>query len=160
MKRIALTQGKYALVDDEDFERLNQFKWCANKCWNTFYAVRNLPKINGKRFMVLMHHEVIGKPPKGLETDHENGQGLDNQRKNLRFVTTRQNAQNRKNLKKSSQYPGIDWFKRNKKWRAHIRINGKLKYLGSFTNEFEAFSAYRQAVEAIGEEMVGEIKCP
>lgn len=154
MKEIELTQKQVTLVDDEDFERLNGWKWFALKDRKTFYVGRWLPKINGKRYIIFMHHEVIGKPPKGFETDHENGNGLDNQRNNLRHVTHRQNTQNRKNIKTSSRYPGVNWFKRDKKWRAHITINGSQKYLGSFTNEEEAFKAYCQAVNGLGEKII------
>lgn len=161
MKRIALTQGQYALVDDGDFERLNQFKWYAARMGNTFYAVRMSPVVNGKGYRIWMHHEIIGRPSKGLMVDHREGRGTDNQRHNLRFVTRRQNCQNRKNgHKESSKFPGVSWNKRSEKWLSKIWVNGKPKQLGLFIDEFEAFSAYKQAVEAIGEEMVGGIKCP
>ena len=80
MKKVKLTQGQCALVDDEDFEKLNRFKWFADKpkTGDTFYARRNLPMINGKQSKILMHHAIIGKPQKGFEADHCNGQGLDN----------------------------------------------------------------------------------
>ena len=154
MKRIALTQGKFALVDDEDFERLNQVKWHARRDCKTFYAVRRLPTINGKQRHSRMHHEIIGRPPKGLGTDYRDGNGINNQRKNLRFVTSRQNNQNINNMKKSSRYPGVYWDKGRQKWRSHIKINGVRKYLGRFIKEIDAFNAYRQAVEAIGEEVL------
>ena len=153
MKRIVLTQGQYALVDDEDYEFLNQFKWCAHKDCNTYYATRGM-LINGKKTMILMHHVVLGYPLKGFEMDHVDGQGLNNQRHNLRFVTHRQNTQNKKNINASSQYPGVHWNKANKSWMARIHINGIRKYLGIFTNERKAFEAYRQAVKSIGEQMI------
>lgn len=156
MKEIPLTQGEVTLVDDEDFEYLNQWKWYAHKSRNTCYAVRMSPQINGKRYRIFMHHEIIGRPPKGMVNDHINGQYLDNGRKNLRHVTIRQNCQNRKNQKKTSQYPGIDWHKRGKKWRAVIQVNGKFKHLGLFINEQNAFDAYQCAINALGETMIGE----
>lgn len=156
MEEIQLTQELVALVDDDDFERLNQFNWYALKDGNTFYAVRHSPQINGKRFLIRMHHEIIGMPPNGLMTDHRNGRGIDNRRKNLRFVTNRQNGQNHKNCKHSSKYPGVYWDTEYKKWRAGIGINGKTKSLGRFTDEKTAFEAYRQAVNSLGEKIVGE----
>lgn len=105
MKEISLTQEKVALVDDDLYEELNQFKWHAHKMRNTLYAVRHSPTINGKRPIIRMHHEIIGVPPTGFMTDHENGCGTDNQRENLRHVTNRQNQQNLKNKKKTSKYP-------------------------------------------------------
>lgn len=155
MKEIQLTQGKVALVDDEDFERLSRYRWYARKDRNVFYAQRNSPMVNGiRQNMIHMHHEIISKPLNGFEIDHENGNGLDNQRHNLRFVTHRQNGQNRKNQKSSSRYPGVSWFKISKKWEANIQINGRKKHLGLFFNELDAFNAHKQAVEAIGETVI------
>ena len=82
MKRIVLTQGKYALVDDEDFERLNQFKWCVMKGLRTIYAYRKSPMIKGKQDTIYMHHEIIGKPQKGFVADHIDGNGLRNTKNN------------------------------------------------------------------------------
>lgn len=157
MKEIKLSQGLVALVDDEDFEWLNQWKWCAKQSYNTFYAERRLSAVNGKRELIKLHHVIIGKPPKGFETDHENGNGLDNQRQNLRFVTNRQNQQNRTHQNSSSQYPGVGWTERDQRWRARIVINGKEKGLGYFRSEVKAFAAYCNAVHALGEKMIGEL---
>ena len=85
MKKIELTQGKVALVDDCDYERLNRYKWHTFKHLNLFYAARNSPRINGKKHMIQMHYEIIGKPPKGFVTDHIDGDGLINLRSNFRF---------------------------------------------------------------------------
>ena len=154
MKKIVLTQNQVAFVDDEDFEKLSQLRWHVYKGRNTFYARRNLPRVNGKQTSIHMHHEIIGKPPKGFEADHRDGNGLNNQRNNLRHVTSRQNGQNL-HCKKSSQYSGVCWHKGAKKWMARIGINGTNKYLGLFANEFEAFTVYKQAVESIGEKVIG-----
>ena len=154
MKKIFLTQGQVALVDDDMFEELNQYKWYAQKQRNTFYAKRNMLKINGKHTVIRMHHVIEGKPPKGFMTDHKNGQGLDNQRKNLRFVTNRQNQQNRKNACDTSKHPGVSWYKITQKWLVHIVINGTYKHLGYFKDEKEAFEIYRQAVHELGEELL------
>lgn len=156
MKEIQLTQEQVALVNDEDFEWLNQWKWYANKGGNTFYAQRRLSTIDGKCHKIKMHHAIMGKPPKGFEADHENGNGLDNQRHNLRFVTRRQNQQNKKNKikPKTSQYPGVYWHKTAKKWTAQIYIDKIRKHLGLFINEKEAFEVYRKAVNAIGQTVI------
>jgi len=156
MKEIILTQGKVALVDDEDYERLNQHKWSADKNGNTFYARRMSPTVNGKRHGILMHHEIIGYPQKGFEVDHKNGDGLRNLRSNLRHITHRQNLQNLQNIKKTSKYPGVGWHKLREKWRAYISINNKAKHLGLFTNELKAFEAYESAVNELGEELLQE----
>ena len=70
MKEIQLTQGQVALVDDEDFERLNQYKWCADKHRNTYYAHRRGPTINGKQTKIKMHHLIIGKSLEELQVNH------------------------------------------------------------------------------------------
>jgi len=150
-KIIPLTQGKVAIVDDEDYEYLNQFKWYARKHRNTFYAARNIYR-NGKQTVLSMHTAVMGRK-KGLEIDHINGNGLDNRRSNLRFVTHRQNLQNR-HTAKTSKYPGVNWSKIAHKWRAYIEINGKQIHLGYFNNEYEAYLAYQKAVEKLGEECI------
>lgn len=158
MRQIGLTQDQVALVDDCDFERLNEFKWYARKDRSKFYAARMSPLIDGERQEIRMHHEIIGVPPEGHEIDHRNGNGLRNTRENLRFVTRRQNCQNIKNIETSSQYPRVSWHKQDKKWMTSITINGKQKFLGLFTEEFEAFEAYRQAVNANGEEMIEDFR--
>ena len=158
MREIVLTQNQVALVDDEDYEWLNQWKWYADKpkTGDTFYAYRNSSTVNGKRHRIAMHHEVAGYPLKSFEIDHESGRGLDNQRSNLRHVTKRENQQNRKNgKKKSSQYPGVYWNKARRKWQVNISINNKTKYLGNFVNEKEAYETYCQAVSELGEKVLG-----
>jgi hypothetical protein len=146
MKRIKLTQGKYALVDDEDFEWLNQWKWHAFKRPHTFYASRNICSSDGKRGLLLMHR-LLTEAPKGREVDHKDGNGLNNQRVNLRVCTDQENRQNRcKPSHNKSGYKGVSWHKRSKKWHAQIGANGiKMKSLGYFTNKIEAAKAYDSA---------------
>jgi len=159
MKEIKLTQGKMALVDDNMYGELDKFKWHAFKGGNTFYAARQSPRVNGRQRKIKMDHIVLGKPFKGFEIDHRNGNGLDNQRGNLRIVTVRQNQQNQQNRKhgsKISQFPGVSKDKKCKKWRAYITINSKRKHLGCFITEIEAFIAYKQAVEHIDETVIGD----
>lgn len=141
MKRIKLTQGKFALVDDEDYEELNQYKWCAQKAPNTFYAVRGATS----RKQILMHIHLLGKHP-GMEIDHRDRNGLNNQRSNLRFVTHQENARNQsKRLNCSSKHVGVSWHKRDGVWRAQIVTDGKQTHLGSFKNELDAIKARRNA---------------
>lgn len=155
MREIQLTQNQVALVDDCDFEKLNKWSWYAHKSRKSFYARRNSPMINGRRCTIRMHHEVIGNPPIGFETDHKNGVGTDNQRENLRHVTSRQNSQNRKNAVATSIHPGIYWDELRNKWQAQIYINGKSKFLGRFVDERKAFEAYQKATDSIGEKVIG-----
>ena len=153
MKEISLSQGEAVLVDDEDFEWLMQWKWYAFKCCNTFYAVRNKSiKYDGKRGLVYMHIAILGKKD-GFEVDHKDGNGLNCQRYNLRHATKRQNQQNQ-HIKRTSQYPGVHWHKPLAKWMGAIKISGKKKNLGCYVTELEAFTAYRQAVESLGEDVI------
>lgn len=159
MKEIPLAKELVALVDDADYEYLNCRKWGVAKTGNVFYAKRTIKTLNGKETTVFMHIEIIGKK-EGYETDHINGNGLDNQRHNLQHVTHRQNLQNI-HTKTSSKYPGVSWYKTTSKWRACIWIADKLKHLGYFTDELAAFHAYNKAVNELGEIIIkgGESKC-
>lgn len=141
-KSITLTQGKVALVDDEDFEYLNQWKWFAEKRGSGLvYAVRNV-----KQKPLHMHTQII-KTPKGMVTDHINGDGLDNRRCNLRACTHGENMRNRKvgQVNNKSGYKGAHWSKRQEKWKAEIRVNGKSIHLGYFNDLIEAAQAYDRA---------------
>lgn len=154
MKEIELTQGKVTLVDDEDFEYLNQFNWYAAKFKNTFYAQRGI--CVGKRINIIKMHRVIMSTPIGLDVDHIDGLGLNNQRINLRNCTRSQNSMNQKpRLNCSSKYKGVTWNKRDKVYNARIIINYKKIDLGYFTNEAEAALAYNFKAK----ELFGEFAC-
>jgi len=145
MKEIKLTQNQFALVDDEDFEHLNQFKWCAHKRGNTFYAERSVP-INGKYKTKAMHKFIMCDNPFKSDVDHRDGNGLNNQRGNLRFCTDQQNQMNAKPRKNcSSNYKGVSLHKPTNKWRARITIEGKLIYFGLFNSEEDAARIYDDA---------------
>ena len=126
MKEIKLTQGQVALVDDEDFERLNQYKWCIAFNGSNWYAARTVSIGNGNQKKVLMHREIMNAP-KGVQVDHKNGDGLFNCKENLRFCTNQQNQFNQKNARKNNKLgiKGTSWNKKLKKFRARIGINRK-----------------------------------
>ena len=138
MKQIPLTRGKVALVDDDDFEYINKYKWCVYICNGMPYAKR------GKNKKTELMHRVIMNPPSDMQIDHINGNGLDNRRINLRIVTSRQNQQNRHQIK-SSNYPGVYWNKNKQKWHATIKIKGAHKHILYTENECEAATAYNVA---------------
>ena len=106
VKEIILSQGKVTLVDDEDFEYLNQWNWAAQPRPNTFYACRNM-KLNDGKYRFLQMHRVILNPKQEVFIDHIDGNGLNNQKSNLRLCTSRQNTQNKSNINKTSKYPGV-----------------------------------------------------
>lgn len=151
MKEIQLTRGQVALVDDEDFEMLMNFKWHAIKPHgsHTYYAVTKIPKSAGIGSGTVRMHRLIMLLEEWEMVDHIDGNGLNNQKSNLRYCDVRQNAQNRHDKNKSSRYPGVDWFKALGKWRANIRIDGKKVYLGVSDDEDEAFQMYKDACDAL-----------
>ncbi len=146
MKLIPLTQGKFAIVDaivdDEDYEWLNQYKWCAVRDRGTFYATRT-DRTSGKKVNVRMHREIV-KVKQGFQIDHLNGNGLDNQKLNLRICTNAQNQWNRHPL---PLFGGIWWDKERKRFRIVMRHNGKKRYLGQYKKKSEASKAYQKAAE-------------
>lgn len=96
MKEIPLSQGKVALVDDEDFEAVSKLNWCYHKRGKTEYAIANVSE-NGKRTTIELHRFIV-RPPKTVQIDHRNGDGLNCQRYNMRLATFSQNQRNRKSL--------------------------------------------------------------
>lgn len=143
MREIPLTQGYCALVDDEDYERINAFKWYAVKrlwkCSIGVYAIRNSTRPDGSRSTIRMHQEISGcKNP-----DHIYRNGLNNQRANLRPATPLQNAVNvAPRQGTSSVFKGVSWHKDANKWAAAIRINKKSVHIGLFVDEVDAATAY------------------
>lgn len=143
MKKIPLTQGKFALVDDEDYEWLNQWKWFAHNRRGYYYAARTE---NGKT--ISMHREILGlKHGNKQDSDHINHNTLDNCRLNLRICSRTQNTMNQISLCGTSKYKGVCWHKRDKKWFAQIQVCGKHKFLGNFKLEMEAAKAYDKATK-------------
>ena len=150
MKQITLTQNKVALVDDEDYEYLIQWKWCADKGHNTWYAVRN-NFINKVKFKIYMHRVILQN---ATEVDHEDGNGLNNQRYNIRDSTRIQNNYNKDKRKdNTSGYKGITLIKSKydltKPWRAQIQENKKPRKLGYYATAVEVAMAYDQAAKEL-----------
>jgi|SRR6188768_735071 len=151
MKEVQLTQGKVALVDDQDYDFLNQFKWYAKKdpFAKTYYAARNNPEVKG--LLILMHRQILGLDDPKLFCDHSDHNGLNNQKYNLRIATRSQNNAN-KQPTGTSKYLGVSWDKSRNKWKAEIRKNKKGIHIGRFKNEAEAALAYnKKAVEMHGD---------
>ncbi|MHB8842419.1 MAG: HNH endonuclease [Candidatus Aquicultor sp.] len=152
MREIKLTQGKIALVDDEDYEYLNQFKWFCSKQKYTCYAVRSMRMPDGNYRTLAMHRAIMGTL-KGKVVDHIDHNGLNNQKYNLRNCTHAENLMNQSPAKSSgSIYKGVSLYPGGDGWRAIIRKDNKQHFIGRFTKEIEAARAYNQkAIEYFGE---------
>lgn len=144
MKTIPLTRGKQTLVSDEDFEELAQHKWAFA---TEGYAYR-LVRVEGKLVAIYMHRQIVGlEPGDKREVDHDDGDGLNNVRTNLRVCTHGQNQHNRRVSSNSkSGVKGVFFCPRYGRWRAQITYDGKQKALGSFdtlelAGEFRALAA-------------------
>jgi hypothetical protein len=139
-KEIELTQGQVALIDDDDFERVDAFKdWYA--VWNpharTFYAVRHGENTSH----IFMHRFILGAT-RGTKVDHGDHNGLNNRRYNIRLCTSSQNAANDRTPKNNSTgYKGVT-LASNGKFIAKIMIHDRYIYLGRFKSALEAARAY------------------
>ena len=155
MKKIDISTKKFpnmhTWVDDADFEWLNQWKWHPKKDASTFYAHRNV-MVNGKQTKVQMHREIT-RATAGELVDHKFGNGLNNQRYNLRVCSQSQNQANRGvPVDNQSGYKGVHWNINSKKWLARIKLNGTIIHLGSFFCVIKAAKAYdRAALKHFGE---------
>jgi hypothetical protein len=149
--RIPLTQGQFAIVDPQDYERLAKYKWHLAKSLTGLYAAR-WQRIGpgGQRKKIWMHRQVIDVP-EHLVCDHVNGNGLDNRSANLRPATFSQNLCNRpkRKSKTRSKYKGLEWDKIQRKWKVRIQYKGQKVYLGSFSSEIDAANAYDKKAKAL-----------
>ena len=148
-RKIPLSQGKFAIVDPEDYLRLVKHKWHLAKSPTGSYAVRwERLKSKNARTRIWMHREII-HIPNNLLCDHINRNSLDNRKANLRPATVSQNLCNRPKTRSRtrSKYKGLEWDSTQKKWKTRIQFNNRKIYLGSFTSEIEAAIAYDSAAK-------------
>ena len=153
---IALSQGQFAIIDKSDYEKVNAFKWSAQ--WSdraqTFYATRvqyakNDPRKERKK-QIYMHRFIVGTP-EGMDTDHEDHNGLHNWKDNLRVATRSQNtfASREISARNTSGYRGVGQMRdprfKHKKWVACIGHENKRTFLGCFSTAEEASVAYEAA---------------
>jgi hypothetical protein len=146
-RTIPLTQGKYALVDPEDYERLAKYKWHANKGNRTYYAMRWIPSKKPGRYAPLYMHRQVLNYSDAPFIDHINHNGLDNRKTNIRPATRAQNNYNRQKYANNSysKYKGVSFKRKGQKWFAQIGLNNKMMFLGYFKNEIEAAKEYDKA---------------
>lgn len=133
-KLVPLLNGRFAKVDNDDFESINAFVWH----YSNGYAVR---KTMGKT--IWMHRVISGCPPE-KQVDHINQDKRDNRRFNLRTCTMVQNQGNRWKSKhaKTSKFKGVYYCKRDQCFSAYGREGAKNKRLGTFQDERLAAAAY------------------
>lgn len=153
-KRIPVgKKGFHAIVDDEDFELVSQYKWNILKTNTEVYAIAVVGSWKGdsKRTpkRILMHQLITG----WNQTDHINNDGLDNRRENLRDGSGSVNTANatKTKLPRTSKFKGVTWHKKSGKWLAQAGGN----YLGLFQGEVQAALAY----DAKARELWGEASC-
>ena len=139
-KQIELTQGKFAIVDDEDFEYLSRHKWHIG---SGGYAFTD----GGKTRM----HRLITSCPANMDVDHINHNKLDNRKENLRVCTTEENCRNRvDNKNNKSGFRGVSFHSPLNKWRAKIVLKNKHFHLGYFDTPQEASQAYEEVAAQNG----------
>lgn len=135
MREVPLTQGKSALVDDQDYPAVSKHKWWLGPRGR--YACRQV----GRR-TIYMHCDILDKPD-GMEIDHINNDTLDNRRENLRICDHKTNRANSKlSSNNTSGYKGVVYSKRYGNWSAKLKINGKAVHLGTFDSPESAAKAY------------------
>jgi len=143
MKILPISGGQQVLLDDGDFEALSKFRWTAQKRKHTFHAAR----YEGKKY-VYMHRLLVSAGP-GEQVDHKDGNGLNNQRDNLRVATRAQNQMGYRHDCVQRGSRGVYWHKAAKKWMARLVHNQKGVYLGLFNNKADAQQAYNEASQRL-----------
>lgn len=143
-KAIPLSNGMVAIVDDQDYEKLNRWTWRYQAGSNTGYAIRT-EVVNGTKTTIRMHRLVMGAPF-GVLVDHRDGNGLNNQRDNLRLCGALGNARNTAAKGGSSRYKGVSWSKATRAWKVLICANRIKLYFGVFADEEFAARVHDAAV--------------
>lgn len=158
MIEVPLTRGLVALIDDEDALMICRHRWMAWSSGHTWYAVREVPR---PRRLIWMHREIMGRPPRTVQIDHVNRNGLDNRRENLRRATSQQQRANagKYSTACSSRFKGVGWsinpeLRAGGRWRARIQIGGKAVFR-SARSEIEAAQRYND----LAREYFGEFAC-
>ena len=147
---IPLTQGKVAIIDDADLDLVSGYRWQARKDDRRWYAQTVVRRADGSRTTLNMHRLILGLTDPAIKTDHRDGNGLNNRRRNIRACTNAENMRNRgAYAKNKSGFKGVHWNKQRGKWTAQIKCIGKIKHLGLFATPEEAYSAYCAAAKEL-----------
>jgi hypothetical protein len=148
---IPLSQGKFALVDAEDYERLIKYNWQA--CYKRATGLWSVKRVRRGESgpLIRMAREIMGSPI-GMEVIHKNYDGLDCRKANLQIVSSSEKAQHQSKAKnKTSRYKGVSWNKQRQKWSGRITKDGNRYHLGYFDNEEDAAQSYdEKALELYG----------
>lgn len=162
MREITLTKGYVALVDDDRYDELSSVKWTASVHKNRkgeisiVYAYRWTSAKDGPKRMVTMHRQVAGVYETEIDVDHEDHNGLNNTRDNLRIGDATLNLGNQRvGCDNTSGYKGVSWYKAYKMWRVKIQFRRKTIHVGYFRNIEDAAAAYKEKAE----ELYGEFSC-
>ena len=144
MKLIPLGKSnKFAIIDDEDFEKVNYLKWylCGRRYAHCYPG------------WILLHRYILNVTDRNIHVDHKDDNGLNCQKENLRLCSNQQNTSNKRNLvPHTSQYKGVSWEKRVQKWRVTLTNHYKQIHIGTFNDEIHAAQAYnKKAIEVFGE---------
>lgn len=151
MRRIMLSNEQAAIVDDADFDALLNYRWHKRKNGNTCYATTRF-FISGKIYDIDMHRAIMGVQDSKILIDHIDGNGLNNQRSNLRVCNRSQNASNRHAPKKTtntSSFFGVSYMPTTRKWRAYIVKDSRQVSLGLYHREEDAALAYNKAAREL-----------
>jgi hypothetical protein len=143
---IPLTRGLRAIVSPEDYDRLSVYKWHSARHGRTIYAQTGTGSAKSgkrKKHLIMMHRMVMGVDDDRI-VDHQNHNGLDERRRNLRVASWTENCWNKRktSIRSSSQYKGVMRDKRRSKWQAMIGYNRKKIFIGYFDDEEAAARAY------------------
>lgn len=151
MKKLPLTNGGFALIDDEDFERLSAYPWRRQPAQRSDIEYAVYTASAGKRTTIRLHRMILGATS-GQSVDHRDGNGLNNAKSNLRICTHAENCRNRKTRYDSKT--GIKGIKRHishgketSQWMARIGVDGNRLYLGLFDSKEAAAIAYQNAAK-------------
>ena len=155
VREVPVSGGRTALIDEADYESIQHWKWSSCRKRHTFAVYRAVLEQGKSRRIYLSR--FIMQAPSGLFVDHENGDGLDNRRDNLRLCTHTENNRHRcrPQSTNTSGHRGVFWERGAKKWRAQLSVNNRNVHLGMFLTVEDAGNAYRQAAVSRYGEFVG-----